>query len=43
MNPLVAFPLTDEQAAVQGRARELADTVFRERHGPAPAAAVASD
>jgi hypothetical protein len=29
--PLVAFPLTEAQAAVQRRARELADTVFRER------------
>jgi alkylation response protein AidB-like acyl-CoA dehydrogenase len=28
---LVAFPLTDEQAAVQRLARELAETVFRER------------
>ncbi|MGH7319986.1 MAG: acyl-CoA dehydrogenase family protein [Candidatus Rokuibacteriota bacterium] len=30
-DPLVGFPLTDEQVTVQRRARELADAVFRER------------
>jgi alkylation response protein AidB-like acyl-CoA dehydrogenase len=31
MEPLVGFPLSEEQAAVQRLARDLAETVFRER------------